>query len=192
MQHVPSLHNRDCPNDFLRSNNQRLEITAAGKNVAKAALEKKILQPYQSPDDEGVEDAFMIDIKKWLQTDTHFQVKEAVNPYSEPCVLLATELAPWFDERFVDNGSGASLWLAQLRQLKFKFKVHAGAYVVHIPHERAPHSSRYLHNRHEFRLEVMKFLNSSLAKEIDENKYKPLTRQCGSEWSLSKKNYTTV
>jgi hypothetical protein len=151
--------------------------------VAKGAYEKKKIILYGSEEPDDDRDSYL-DMKKWLKADDHIQIKNAPGTISEPCILVATNLVPWFDERFVDNGVGANLWLEHLDFLKFKFKVHHKAFTVHMPHEKVIHSSRYLSNRHDFRLEIMSFLRGTLVSDIKKKKFKPLVREC--------KKYKTV
>jgi len=145
--------------------------------VAKGAYEKKRIILYGSEEPDDDRDSY-IDMKKWLKADDHTQIRHAPGTISEPCILVASQLVPWFDERFVDDGFGANIWLEHLDFLKFKFKVHHKAFTVHMPHEKVVHSSRYLSNRHGFRLEIMSFLKGTLVTDIQKKRFKPLVRQC--------------
>lgn len=151
---------------------------AAGKSFVKEAIQQKLLGHYISPDDH--EDAFRVDLKKWIRAKDHALIKDGppISSMSEPSILLATAVTPWFDERFVDNGCGANLWLKYLERKKFKFRTHATGFSMHLSHTRPVPKSRYLTHRREFRLEVMNFLNSTLSKNIDAGKFQPITRHC--------------
>ena len=158
----------------------------AGKRSAKDFISKGVLVPFVAPED-AEKRVWSVNVNQWMSTspkDGHMLVKidkgaPPVSSLSEPCVLLATEKTPWFDERFVDNGPGANIWTAVLEKEKYKFRVHSSGFGVHMSHERATPKSRYLQRRKEFRLEVMQFLNSTLHGDISKGKYKPMTRDCG-------------
>lgn len=158
----------------------------AGKRAAKDFISKGMLVPFVAPED-AEKRVWSVNVNQWMSTspkDGHMQVKiekgaPPVSSLSEPCVLLATEKTPWFDERFVDNGPGANIWTAVLEKARYKFRVHSSGFGVHLPHERATPKSRYLERRKEFRMGVMQFLNSTLREEIAKGTYKPMTRGCG-------------
>jgi hypothetical protein len=158
----------------------------AGKHSAKDFISKGMLVPYVAPED-AEQRVWSVNLNQWMSTspkDGHMLVKidkgaPPVSSLSEPCMLLATEKTPWFDERFVDNGPGANIWTAVLEKEKYKFRVHSSGFGVHMTHERATPRSRYLQRRKEFRMEVMQFLNSTLREDISKGKYKPMTRDCG-------------
>lgn len=158
----------------------------AGKRSAKDFISKGALVPYVAPED-AEKRVWSVNVNRWASTspkDGHMQVKidkgsPLVSSLSEPCVLLATEKTPWFDERFVDNGPGFNIWTAVLEREKFKFRVHSSGFGVHMSHERATPKSRYLQRRKEFRMEVMQFLNSTLQQDISKGKFKPMIQDCG-------------
>jgi hypothetical protein len=158
----------------------------AGKRAAKDFISKGMLVPFVAPED-AEKRVWSVNVNQWMSTspkDGHMQVKiekgaPPVSSLSEPCVLLATEKTPWFDERFVDNGPGANIWTAVLEKARYKFRIHSSGFGVHMPHERATPKSRYLERRKEFRMGVMQFLNSTLREDIAKGTYKPMTRGCG-------------
>lgn len=158
----------------------------AGKRSAKDFISKGMLVPFVAPED-AERRVWSVNLNQWMSTspkDGHMLVKiekgaPPVSSLSEPCVLLATEKTPWFDERFVDNGPGANIWTAVLEKEKYKFRVHSSGFGVHMSHQRPTPKSRYLQRRREFRMEVMQFLNSTLREDVSKGKYKPLTRDCG-------------
>ena len=165
----------------------------AGKQSAKDFLSKKVLGPYVSPEDAlGASErrVWSFNLERWAASSPkdglagHAVVKidkgqPPVSTMSEPCVLLATDMTPWFDERFVDNGPGVNVWTRMLEKEKFKFRVHSSGFGVHMSHERSPPKSNYLQRRHDFRMEIMQFLNSTFFQEIEKGKFKPMTQDCG-------------
>ena len=158
----------------------------AGKQSAKDFLSKRVLVPYVAPED-AEKRIWSVDLERWAASspkDGHALVKidkgqPAMNTVSEPCVLLATDKTPWFDERFVDNGPGVNVWTKVLEHEKFKFRVHSSGFGVHLSHERKPPKSHYLQRRRDFRMEVMQFLNSTLDQDIEKGKFKPMIQDCG-------------
>lgn len=180
---LPILEIQNSGQDLKIMRNIARSHALAGKRSTRDFIQKKMLGEYVSPEDIDREGIFSVDLLKWAKTglDGHTLVHKGSPPVSsasEPCVLVATALAPWFDERFVDNGHGASVWM-HLLEKKFKFRVHASGFGVHMAHERIEPKSRYLIRRREFRMEVMTFLNSTLSENISKGKYKPMIRECG-------------
>lgn len=181
---LPILEIQNSGQDLKIMRNIARSHALAGKRSTRDFIEKKMLGVYVSPEDIEKEGIFSVDLLKWAKTghDVHALVQQGSPPVSstsEPCVLVATELIPWFDERFVDNGHGASVWMRFLEKKKFKFRVHASGFGVHLAHERIEPKSRYLIRRKEFRMEVMTFMNSTLSENIAKGKYKPMIRECG-------------
>lgn len=182
---LPVLEVANAGQDLKIMRNIARSHALAGKRLTKEFIQKKMLGVYTSPEDIQKDSVFTIDVLKWAKTpqmDVHSLVDKRsppVSSVSEPCVLLATEMTPWFDERFVENGQGASVWVRLLEKSKFKFRVHASGFGIHLAHERTEPKSRYLLRRKEFRMEVMTFLNSTLSESIDKGTYKPMTKDCG-------------
>lgn len=156
---------------------------AGGKKIARLAVQDDVLQSYSSPIiDENSEMTLKIKLKQWARQDDHWKIQSNAHLAAEPCILLATENTPWYDERFVDDNFGANIWLQHIQSMKHTMKVYAHAFAIHIPHRRNHHSSRYLSNRYEFRRQVMEFLNVTVAAEIKGNTYRPLKRDCGNDF----------
>lgn len=182
---LPILEVQNAGQDLKIMRNVARSHALAGKQLTRDYVQKRMVDVYVSPEDVEKEVLFKVDVLTWVQStakDSHTMVEKGSPPISsmsEPCILLATELTPWFDERFVDNGHGASLWMRSLEKNKFKFRVHASGFGVHLAHERTEPKSRYLMRRKEFRMEVMTFLNSTLSDSIIKGKYKPMIKDCG-------------
>lgn len=182
---LPMLELQNSGQDLKIMRNIARSYALAGKQATRDFIQKKMLGVYISPEDVEKEVLFTVDVLKWAKAtngDAHTLVTKGSPPISstsEPCILLATEYAPWFDERFLDNGHGASIWMRMLEKNKFKFRVHASGFGVHLAHERIEPKSRYLIRRKEFRMEVMTFLNSTLSENIAKGKFKPMTKECG-------------
>ena len=187
---LPTVELSNLGQDLKIVRNLARSHALSGKRLTKEYINKKMITSYVSPEDleRGTENVFQIDLQKWIKTsakDGHLLLQSGsrgsprVSSMSEPCILLSTELTPWFDERFVDNGYGANVWLHVLEHAKFKFRMHATGFGVHVSHRRPVPKSRYLVHRQEFRQEVMGFLNSTLARDIQKGIFLPITSSCG-------------
>jgi hypothetical protein len=182
---LPILELQNSGQDLKIMRNIARSHALAGKRATRDFIQKKMMGVYVSPEDVEKEGIFTVDVSKWAKTtntDSHTLVTKdspPVSSTSEPCILVFTESTPWFDERFVDNGHGASVWMRLLEKKNFKFRVHASGFGVHLAHNRIEPKSTYLTRRKEFRMEVMTFLNSTLSENIAKGKYKPMVRECG-------------
>lgn len=56
----------------------------------------------------------------------------------EPYILIARRYVPWYDERFRGYGRDKIVHLTHIAALGVRFAVHPSAYVVHVPHKKAP------------------------------------------------------
>ncbi|GAB4822605.1 hypothetical protein N2152v2_009651 [Parachlorella kessleri] len=76
------------------------------------------------------------DYARWSAGDSPYTVQYAKG--YEPYVLISRRFVPWYDERFRGYGRDKIQHLTHLAGLNVTFSVHPAAFVVHVPHRKAP------------------------------------------------------
>jgi hypothetical protein len=106
------------------------------------------------------------------------------NPYQiqyehryEPYVIIARDLAPWADERFVGYGGNKIAYINQLHGLNFKFHVHPSGFVVHVPHPRSEAARFFLEAKREGNA-AMAALRLAVQEEIANGGFVPMVAEC--------------
>jgi len=146
--------------------------------MARSALSSGSLDTYRPPEGPNAHDA--TDTARWASMSAPLLYKVSYSRGYEPCIMLSLAAAPWFDERFVDYGSGVEPWFAHLAASNFTFVVHPIGFVVHVPHTRTQPSSQYMEAQQKLRLSRMQSLQQRIEQEIKGGNYEPMVRNCAS------------
>ncbi len=56
----------------------------------------------------------------------------------EPYILINKRFVPWYDERFRGYGRDKIVHILHIARLGMRFVAHPRAFVVHVPHPKAP------------------------------------------------------
>lgn len=173
---LPSLELTNKWQDLTLARNVARDMVLAGKKMAQGALIEGVVAPYRAPGDNFIRD--VSNTTRWASTSSPSLYEVAIDPYAEPSVLLSLATVPWFDERFVDYGGGATTWFAYLALSNFTFLVHPYGFVVHVPHTRSPPTSQYMEAQKRIRQTQMELMRQRIIAEMKEGSYAPAVREC--------------
>ena len=172
---LPSFKLTNKWEDLGYSRTVARDMVLAGKPMAKGALESGVLVPYLESEDLMEQE--MKVISRWV--DSPAFRKASIDPHAEPCVLVSLSTVPWFDERFVDYGTGAgATWYTYLIANKFEFTMHPEAFAVHVPHIAPRRKKRFLETQLRLRKARMALLEQQVVSEMHSGNHVPVLREC--------------
>jgi hypothetical protein len=119
---------------------------------------------------------------RWIQLASDETMPYSIHYESryEPYVIIARDLAPWADERFVGYGGNKIAYMNQLHGLGFQFYVHPSGFVVHVPHTSTDAFKKFVEKKKAGKAK-MNDLRILVEEDIARGSFVPVTANCDSE-----------
>lgn len=114
---------------------------------------------------------------RWIRLSNPIIYKVKYEPKYEPFVILAKNIAPWADERFVGYGGNKIAYINQLKGMDFTFHVHPYAFSVHVPHHRTKAADIFVAHKKSGHSTIEE-LRVEVASMIKKGTYVPVVSAC--------------
>ena len=152
-------------------------LVVEGKDVLRKAYKQELIDAFNARDFEAGHGP--TNTSKWIRLrDPRAMYRVEYQPKYEPFVILAREIMPHADERFVGYGANKLVFIRSLEALGFTFHVHGSAFAIHVPHPKTKMANIFIAHRKGSTRDPMDVLRDLVERKLDDGHFEPVVRDC--------------